>query len=165
MKAPKKEKYISILSKLPNKIEEIAQAVISEKRGRTVIYWMDYLISALGEFEKKGTPKFGSRIKVLDTCTGCGVCSKNCCSSNISMESQVSTDLHLKPKFGNRCDMCLGCVYNCPQKALQPTYGAFQTDKNGYDLKQMCKNAKVEEIVLQGKIIKISYPQFTNIIG
>ncbi|MDR2973061.1 MAG: EFR1 family ferrodoxin [Bacteroidales bacterium] len=138
MKVPNKEKCISILSKLPNKIEEISQDLISEKRGRQVIYWIDYLISALGELEKRVTHKFGSRIKVLDTCTGCGLCSKNCCSSNISMENQLPTDLHSKPTFGNRCDMCLGCVYNCPQKALQPTYGAFQIDKNGYNLRQMC---------------------------
>jgi len=91
------------------------------------------LISALGETEKKGTQNFGKRIKVLDTCIGCGLCAKNCCSSNISIEN--------KPKFGNRCDMCLGCIYNCPQKALQPTYGAFQVDKKGYDLRLMCQNA------------------------
>jgi len=98
------------------------------------------LISALGEAEKKGTHKFGSGIKILDTCTGCGVCAKNCCSSNIQMENQTSANLQARPIFGNRCDMCLGCVYNCSQKALQPTYGAFQIDKNGYNLQLMCQN-------------------------
>ena len=135
MKAPKEKKYTRILSALPGKIDEIAQAVISEKRGKKAIYWIDYLISALGEGEKKITNEFGSKIKVLDTCNGCGLCSENCCSSNIQIERKVNT----KPTFGNKCDMCLGCIYNCPQKALQPTYGAFQTDKNGYDLKKMLK--------------------------
>ena len=51
------------------------------------------------------------------------------------MEPSASYNEQRRPKFGNRCDMCLGCVYNCPQKALQPTWGAFQVDKNGYDLK------------------------------
>ena len=141
MKAPDKKKYTRILSKLPSKIDEISQNVISEKRSKKVIYWIDYLVSALGEAEKKWTHKFGSGIKVLDTCTGCGLCAKNCCSSNIQMEKQDLSDIHARPKFGNRCDMCLGCVYNCPQKALQPTYGAFQADKNGYDLRLMCQNA------------------------
>ena len=136
MKAPSKKKYTRILSKIPNKIDQIAQIVISEKRRKKLIYWIDYLISALGEAEKKGTYKFGNGIKVLDTCTACGLCAKNCCSSNIQIESQV----HSKPKFGNRCDMCLGCVYNCPQKALQPTWGGFQVDKNGYDLRIMSQN-------------------------
>jgi len=137
MKAPDQKKCTSILSKLPKKIDNIAQTVISEKRRKKIIYWIDYLISALGEAEKKGTNKFGNGITVLDTCTGCGLCAKNCCSSNI----QTEIELRGKPKFGNRCDMCLGCVYNCPQKALRPTWGAFQVDKNGYDLRLMRQNA------------------------
>ena len=141
VKAPKQKEYIRILSKLPNKIDEISQIIIAEKKKRKIIYWIDYLISALGEAEKKGTQHFGTGIKVLDSCTGCGLCSKNCCSSNIKMEIQTESDIHGKPKFGNRCDMCLGCVYNCPQKALQPTWGSSQIDKNGYDLRVMYKNS------------------------
>ena len=143
MKAPNQKKCTTILSKIPKKIDKIAQTVISEKRRKKIIYWIDYLISALGEAEKKATNKFGNEIKVLNTCTGCGLCAKNCCSSNI----QIENDLQGKPKFGNRCDMCLGCVYNCPQKALQPTYGAFQVDKNGYDLRLICQNAETSCMV------------------
>ena len=134
MKAPDKEKCTRILSKLPNKIDDIAAKVLSEKKAKKVIFWIDYLISALGEAEKKSTHKFGNGIKVLETCIGCGQCAKDCCSSNISMET---IDLQAKPKFGSRCDMCFGCIYNCPHKALQATYGAFQIDKNGYDLRLM----------------------------
>jgi ferredoxin len=141
MKAPEKKKCTRILSNLPNKIDEISQTVIAEKRKKKIIYWIDYLISALGEAEKKGTHHFGTGIKVLEACTGCGLCSKNCCSSNIRMESQSLSDAHDKPQFSNRCDMCLGCIYNCPQKALQPTWGAFQIDKNGYDLRLMRQNS------------------------
>jgi len=94
------------------------------------------LVSAFGEAEKKGTNKFGNGIKTLDICNGCGLCSENCCSSNIQI-------VNAKAKIGNRCDMCLGCLYNCPQKALQPTYGAFQVDKNGYDLRLMLQNANI----------------------
>ena len=145
MKAPKEKKYTRILSKLPNKIDEISQTIIAEKRKKKIIYWIDYLISAVGEAEKKGTQEFGKGIKVLDTCTGCGLCSQNCCSSNIQMESQSLSGVNDKPKFGARCDMCLGCVYNCPQKALQPTWGAFQVDKNGYDLRLMCQNFNLKQ--------------------
>ena len=137
LKVPKKQKCTQILSKLPHKIDEISQTIIAEKRKKKIIYWIDYLIAALGVAEKKITHKFGKGIRVLKSCTGCGLCAKNCCSSNIQMESKTSSGVHAKPKFGNRCDMCLGCVYNCPQKALKPTYGAFQIDKNGYDLHLM----------------------------
>ena len=141
MKAPDKKKYTRILSKLPTKIDQISQTITSAKRKKKVIYWVDYLISALGEAEKNGTHKFGNGIKVLESCTGCGLCSKNCCSSNIQMESLALSKVQNKPKFDDRCDMCLGCVYNCPQKALQPTWGAFQIDKNGYNLRLMCQNS------------------------
>jgi len=124
MKVPDKEKCVHILSRFPKEIELISQAALSEKRGKKTIYWIDYLLSALGETMKKVTHKFGKGIEVLDSCIGCGLCAQNCCASNIQMSS--------KPEFGNQCDMCLGCVYNCPQKALRPTYGASQVDKKGY---------------------------------
>jgi flavodoxin/Pyruvate/2-oxoacid:ferredoxin oxidoreductase delta subunit len=130
MKAPAQKKYTQILSKLPNAIDTVAQKILSEKKQRKTIYCIDYLISALGELEKKGTSKFGQGIKTLYTCTGCGLCAKNCCASNIIIENK-------KAKFGEHCNMCLGCIYNCPQKALKATYGAFQVDKRGYDLHTM----------------------------
>jgi ferredoxin len=144
MTVPNEKKLTHILSKLPNAINKIYQAILTEKKQKRVVYWFDYLISALGELEKKGTKKFGERIRVLSLCTGCGLCVKNCCSSNIKMGNETSTDKTNKPKFGNRCDMCLGCIYNCPQKALRATYGAFQVAKKGYDLKAMCKIAGLD---------------------
>jgi len=60
---------------------------------------------------------------------------------NIQMVSSALSNVRSQPKFGNRCDMCFGCVYNCPQKALQPTWGAFQIDKNGYDIRLMYQNS------------------------
>ena len=133
VKVPDKEKCVRILSDLPNKIAQIAQAVLSETKGKKAIYWIDYLISALGETMKRFTHKFGKGVEVLERCVGCGLCAKNCCTSNIQLSP--------KPKFGGRCDMCLGCVYNCPQKALRPTYGAFQVDKNGYNFKSYAIDA------------------------
>ena len=132
MKVPDKKKYTHILSQIPHKIDEMTQTIMAEKRKKKVIYWIDYLISALGEAEKKGAHKFGKRLNVGSTCIGCGLCATNCCSSNIQMDLQTE-----KPTFGNQCDMCLGCVYNCPQNALHPTWGAFQVDKKGYDLRAM----------------------------
>jgi len=143
MKAPGEAKCTKILSKLPHKIDTISQAVLSQKKQRKIIYWIDYLISALGESEKNATQKFGKGIRVLSFCTGCGFCAKNCCSSNIKIENKTSVDSVSKPVFDDYCDMCLGCIYNCPQKALQPTYGAFQVDKRGYDLRLMCRNAGI----------------------
>lgn len=143
MNVPNEKKYTRILSKIPQKIDAISQLVLAEKRKRNIVYWIDYLNSTLGEAEKKITRKFGNGIKVTDACNGCGLCAKNCCSSNIQIEKQTSP----KPKFGNRCDMCLGCIYNCPQKALVPTSWAFQIDKKGYDLQAMCRIAGVKNSI------------------
>ena len=145
LNVPKEKKYTRILSKLPNKVDKISQTIIIEKRKKKIIYWIDYLLSALGEIEKTGTSQFGKGIKVLDTCTGCGLCSKNCCSSNIQIENQTEPSTLGKPIFGNQCDMCFGCIYNCPQKALQPTWGAFQIDKDGYDLRLMCQISNLKQ--------------------
>lgn len=142
MNVPGEKKFTRILSKIPQKIEQISQTILAEKKRSSIVYWIDYLISALGEMEKKELPKFGSGIKVTDDCTGCGLCAKNCCSANIQMEEQSS-----KPMFGNHCDMCLGCIYNCPQKALQPTVWAFQVDKKGYDLNAMRQIADMKNRV------------------
>jgi len=143
MKAPNEAKCTKILSELSGKIDTISQAVLSEKNQKKIIYWIDYLISALGESEKKGTRKFGKGIRVLSSCNGCGLCANNCCASNIKIETQTSVGSVSKPVFDDYCDMCLGCIYNCPQKALQPTYGAFQVDKRGYDLQLMCKKSNL----------------------
>jgi len=61
MKAPKEKKYTRILSKLPNKIDEISQTIISGKRNKKVIYWIDYLISVLGEAERKERKNSGKK--------------------------------------------------------------------------------------------------------
>ncbi|MDL2308334.1 EFR1 family ferrodoxin [Bacteroidales bacterium OttesenSCG-928-B11] len=137
MNVPNEKKCMRILSKIPQKIDQISQVVLAERRSKDIVFWIDYLFSAIGEVEKKATRKFGNGIEVTDECTGCGLCAKNCCSSNIQMEKQTSLDTPIRPKFGNQCDMCLGCIYNCPQKALLPTVWAFQVDRKGYDLRAM----------------------------
>jgi len=133
---PEKPKYTRLLSKLPTKIEQIAQTINSEKRGRKLIYWIDYLLTAIGRTTQGSTYKFGAGIQVSDACISCKRCAKNCCSSNIEMSENL-------PKFSNQCDMCLGCVYNCPKSALHPTWGAFQVDKKGYDLRAMLRDSNV----------------------
>lgn len=130
MSVPKQEKFRSILSKMPQKSVGIAQAIVEGKRMRKFFFWIDILISALGEQEHAYVEKFGKGIRVLDSCTGCGWCAGRCCSSNITIADG-------KAVIGDRCDMCLGCIYGCPEQALLATAGAFQVDKKGYDLRKM----------------------------
>lgn len=130
MNVPKRKKYEKILTQLPIKVTEISNAILGQRKQRKSPLGIDILISAAGRCEKLVTKKFGRGIKVTDNCTGCGLCAQRCCSSNIVIENGRAI-------FGGRCDMCLGCIYGCPQKALVATYGGFQVDKKGYDLKAM----------------------------
>ena len=144
MKVPDEKKYKRILANLPQKIEIISQTILTQRKSKKIIYWSDYLVSALGELEKKGTRNFGNGIKISESCNGCGLCAQNCFSSNIQIEHQLTAGSSPKPIIGNRCDMCLACIYNCPQKALQPAWGAFQIDKKGYDLRLMWQKANIK---------------------
>lgn len=130
MSVPKKEKFDRLLRNYPLKTREIARAIVELQKRRKSPYWIDLLISAMGESEKKVLKKFGEGIITLDHCTGCGICANNCCSSNIVIENG-------KALVGDRCDMCLGCIYGCPHNALTATYGGYQVDKRGYNLKAM----------------------------
>ena len=44
-----------------------------------------------------------------------------------------------KPQFSNKCHLCLGCIYGCPNKALEPKMGKFIVIKEGYSLKELEK--------------------------
>jgi len=52
-----------------------------------------------------------SNIESNDDCIGCSVCVKVCPMENIKLENQ-------RPTYGNKCEMCLSCVNQCPKKAL-----------------------------------------------
>lgn len=133
---PDEEKCAEILRNVPAKTQQIAQAIGAKKHKRKFVYWIDIPISILGELEHKWVVQFGQGIKTLDSCNGCGICERNCSSSNITIVDG-------KAVFGDRCDMCLGCIYGCPHKALVATKSGFQVDKKGYDLRKMEKKAQL----------------------
>lgn len=127
---PKTERCKKILGQFPQNINDISDSIFEQRKRRESPYWIDILISAAGRCERLITKRFGRGIKVTDSCIGCGLCARNCCSSNIVIFND-------KAVVGNRCDMCLGCIYGCPHKALVATYGGFQVDKKGYDLRKI----------------------------
>jgi ferredoxin len=47
-----------------------------------------------------------------DNCNGCGICAKICPVENIVFNDG-------KPVWGDKCEVCLGCIQWCPQKAAQ----------------------------------------------
>ncbi|MBP1629145.1 MAG: hypothetical protein H6Q15_38 [Bacteroidetes bacterium] len=121
-----------LLDILPIKVNKIVDDIINGVRKRTSPILIDRLISYCGEGENKFTVKFGQNIITHDSCTACGLCVKNCPSKNISIIDQ-------KASFDSKCDMCLGCIYSCPQGALEAGKWKFQIIKTGFSLKLLSK--------------------------
>lgn len=122
---------LSLLRILPEKAEEIAADLNSGRVKRMQIHVFDRFLARLGVFEKGGTSVFGKKMEVSGACKGCGLCAAKCPRGNIVLENG-------RPVFKDRCIMCLGCIYRCPQKALKPgVFKGFIFD--GYDLKPLEK--------------------------
>jgi len=89
------------------------------------------LFTLLGKLEHIGAHSFAKSLGIDSNCSSCGLCSKNCPASNIIMNT--------KPIFGNKCILCLNCIYSCPQKALHPTIMKFIVIKQGFSFKDILK--------------------------
>ena len=129
-----------LLEVLPRKIQGIVEDIENGVLRKTKPYLIDRLFSYVGELEKYGAKAFGKRIRYTEACSGCGWCSSNCPASNITLEAG-------RPKFGNKCHLCLNCIYGCPNKALMPSIGKFVVIKEGYDLKTIENMGILKETV------------------
>lgn len=119
-----------LLNILPVKVQGIVKDLLDGKNVRSRLSMADRSASVLGEMEKPAAKLWGRFIKSTDACTSCGWCSANCPVGNIRMSDG-------RPRFGNQCSMCLGCIYGCPEKALIPGVGKLMVLKDGYDIRQM----------------------------
>lgn len=116
-----------LLELMPQKVEEIWQGLLHQRVRRTKPLAIDYRISRLGEKEKLYTHKFGSHIYTHERCNGCGICVKGCPAKNIILESGRAV-------FLDRCELCMHCLYACPQEALEANMWKFFVIKGGYRL-------------------------------
>jgi ferredoxin len=118
-----------LLDILPEKVDEIAIDLSNGMVKRMKAHAYDRIFASMASLEKIGGRKFGKKIKVSSTCKGCGLCATKCPRGNIIMEKG-------RPVFHDRCVMCLGCIYRCPEKALTPgRWKSFVFDC--YDLKPL----------------------------
>lgn len=58
-----------------------------------------------------------------DTCTGCGICAKNCPNHNIRIIAE-------RPVWDDHCCQCLSCINRCPVHAIQ--YGKKTVKRGRY---------------------------------
>lgn len=116
-----------LLTQLPQRISRIVgdwEAGL-EKHGKPHV--IDRILSFVGQLEQHMAHRFGRRIRVGSGCSGCGRCVAICPSGNIRMVGKT-------PVFADRCLLCLGCIYGCPQKALQAKSMKWVVIPCGYDL-------------------------------
>lgn len=136
-----------LLDVLPKKVSAIVDAVDRGVTRRTKPHLIDRVFSRIGEAEKYGAKYFGKRIRVSESCTGCGWCGSNCPAGNIEFKLN-------KPEFGEKCHLCLNCIYGCPNKALSPGIFSFFVINEGYDLKELEKTENANKNVDVEKLAK-----------
>ena len=80
------------------------------KEGLSFLAHMAGLFGQRLWFYKK-TADYSKKLKISDSCIGCGVCASNCPMGNLSIQNGKAVN------FG-KCAMCYRCISTCPQKAI-----------------------------------------------
>lgn len=124
-----------LLRAAPKRAEQTVENILAGKRRRTKPKLIDRLFSRFGRLEQHGGKTFAKKIAVSSACTGCEHCVKHCPRQNITLQDG-------KPVFGDRCVICLNCIYSCPQKALEPGTLRFVAIKEGYSLDAVERRTK-----------------------
>ena len=129
-----------LLATMPDRVSRIADDFSAGrvKRGRPLAF--DRILSGAGKLEQVMAPWFGRHIRVSDGCTGCGRCTALCPRGNIRLDKG-------KPVFADQCVLCLGCIYGCPQGALQPRSMKWIVVPGGYDLAALERMGPLSEPV------------------
>ena len=121
--APEKDEAKTIVEKALPVIDEIANTIKHANRLKTNNSIIGKIQSGpinklFYKFSIKDSP-----FRVLDSCTGCGLCEKNCVMSNISMKDG-------KPAWSGNCTHCMACICGCPSAAIE--YGNKSVGKPRY---------------------------------
>ena len=107
------EENRQIVKNADKRIEQTAEQIkrgIYPKEGLSFIAHIKGLFGQRLWFYRK-TIYYTDKLKISDSCIGCGLCSKECPMKNIKMKETRAVP-------GKRCTMCYRCISLCPQKAI-----------------------------------------------
>lgn len=107
------EENRQIVKNADKRIEQTAKQIkrgIYPKEGLSFIAHIKGLFGQRLWFYRK-TIYYTDKLKISDSCIGCGLCSKECPMKNIKMKENRAVP-------GKRCTMCYRCISLCPQKAI-----------------------------------------------
>jgi ferredoxin len=111
--SPSKEKQEEILAKADKAIAEITGPVIRcERRELPSSFIPRVLYTLLYPWFRSHARTDDKKFTVTDTCTSCGTCVAICPAKNIELVNK-------KPVWLHHCELCCGCIHNCPVHAIQ----------------------------------------------
>lgn len=95
------------------RIEQIARQIRQGKYPQEGLSFIAHIKGLFGQrlwFYNK-TANYSDKLKIGNSCVGCGLCSENCPMENIKIISK-------KAVAGNKCTMCYRCISLCPKQAI-----------------------------------------------
>ena len=115
-----------LIQAIPEKVNSVLDDVLNGRVNRTR-YHKDPLRKWITKMENGGSGRFTESLTITDDCKSCGWCARNCPMENIEIAEQGG-----KPRFADRCTICLRCVYGCPCHAIQSKLTVVF--RHGFDL-------------------------------
>ena len=102
-----------IVVEADKKIEKTAEKIRNGKYPQEGLSFFSQIVGLFGQrlwFYGK-TSDYSDKLKINDSCVGCGLCSDNCPMHNIVIKEHRAVP-------GNKCTMCYRCISRCPKQAI-----------------------------------------------
>ncbi|MBO4376587.1 MAG: EFR1 family ferrodoxin [Lachnospiraceae bacterium] len=107
------EKNARIIDRADRKIERVAERMKTGEYPHEGLSFIAHVMGLIGQrlwFYGK-TKGYSDKLKINNTCVGCGICVSDCPMGNIELKEG-------KAVAGDKCTMCYRCIANCPNKAI-----------------------------------------------
>lgn len=107
------EENRQIVKNADKRLEQAAEQIKQGKYPREGLSFIAHIKGLFGQrlwFYNK-TTGYTDKLKISDSCVGCGLCSEKCPMGNIKIKDNRAVS-------GEKCTMCYRCISLCPKKAI-----------------------------------------------